>query len=430
MFKQISVQLLMLVVLLVLSACGAATPTVAPVETKAEVKTQEEVETGPVELVVWGADYGLGLKETFEKEHPNVTVVFNDMGWDQELYQNTINAIQTGDAPDVVVGESYVQRLASEGHLLPLDDDLKADLVTGTYIGGVYEGKLYAVPLFTGVFTLERNCEVITKAGLDCDTPPTNWDELLEQAKTITEQGNGDYYGYSLQGPTGWSVGGIFRLSTYLEQAGAPICKNECTEPYFNNPDTVPVLEFIRELNQYTPPGLTLNPDEGLVYTALFEGKSAYQIAGSWHPNWAKDAGCKDCRYSPLPLPEGGSPANKVVGNIVFMVLAQSKHPEMAHEWVKFIASTELQETIFAKSGRLPVSRSALTKLQPEADEATQTFIDELLNNSNLAGLPQWRIDPQRTWAVYNELLTEVLTTEKPIGDIVEEAQTKVEKIE
>ncbi len=422
----------LLVVLFILSSCGGTklattAPTAIPEHTQAE-----EAESDPIELVVWSGDYRLELKEAFEKEHPNIKVVMTDRGWDQELYQNILNAIQSGNTPDVIIGESYVQRLASEGHLLPLDDvigELKADLVAGTYKGAEYEGNLYAVPLFTGVFTLERNCEVITKAGLDCDNPPPSWDEFLEQVKMITEQGKGDYYGYSLQGPTGWSVGSIFRLAVYLGQTGAPICKNDCTKPYFNNPDTIPVLEFIRELNRYTPPGLTLNPDEGQVYTALFEGKSAYQIAGSWHPNWAKDAGCKDCRYSAVPLPEGGVPANKVVGNVVYMVLAQSKHPEVAYEWVKFIVSSEVQESVFAKSGRLPVSRSALTNLQPEVDEATQTFIDELLNNPNLAGLPQWRIDPQRTWSIYNELLMAVLTTERPIEEIVKEAQAKVEKI-
>ncbi|MDM8521115.1 extracellular solute-binding protein [Anaerolineales bacterium HSG6] len=423
----------LLVILVVLSGCGGAEPAnTAPTAKPVEEKQVEEVDSGPIELVVWSSDFGLELTEAFEKEHPNVKVIMSDMGWDQELYQNTLNAIQTGNAPDVVVGESYVQRLASEGHLLPLDEvinDLKTDLVPGTYIDSEYEGNVYSIPLFTGVFTLERNCEVVEKAGLDCNSPPTSWDELLEQAKTITEQGEGDYYGYSLQGPTGLSVGSIFRLAVYLEQAGAPICKNSCTEPYFNNPDTIAVLEFIRELNRFTPPGLTLNPDEGQVYTALFEGKSAYQIAGSWHPNWAKDAGCKDCRYSPLPFPDEGEAANKVVGNAVYMVLAQSKHPEMAYEWVKFAASPERQETVFAKSGRLPVSRSALTKLKPEVDEAVNTFIDELLNNPNLAGLPQWRIDPQRTWGVYNELLMDVLTTEKPIEEIIEEAQLNVEKI-
>lgn len=332
-----------------------------------------------------------------------------------------------------MVGENYFQQFAELGALVPLNEaitDIQDDLIPGTYQAAEYNGQIYGLSAFTGVFGFERNCAVVTAAGLDCDTAPETWDDLLNHARLITEAGNGDYYGYSLQGPVGTSVGGAFRIAVFLTQNNAPICRNNCTEPYFNNPNVIPVMEFIRQLNQYTPPGLTTNPDEGQVYSALFEGRSAYQIAGSWHPGWASDSGCEDCRYSAVPIPEGGQPASLVVGNVMYAVLAESDHTDIAIEWVKFLARPDVQELVYPTLGRLPSTRSALTNLRPDVDPATQAFIDQILENPELAVLPQWRTQPQQMWQIYNEMLTEVLTTDRPIPEILDEAQATAEAVQ
>jgi ABC-type glycerol-3-phosphate transport system substrate-binding protein len=270
---------------------------------------------------------------------------------------------------------------------------------------------------------------VITAAGLDCDTPPQTWSELLEHVKIITEQGQGNYYGYTLQGPAGFAVGSIFRIAVLLAQANAPICRDNCTSPYFDNPQTVPVLEFIRELNRYTPPGLTFNPNEARVYAALYQGRSAYQIAGSWHPVSAKSSGCDDCRYSPMPVPPNGQPANIVVGNVLYAVLKQSKHQELAIEWVKFLTRLDAQKLVYPSLGRLPATRSALSQLRPSVTPEIQVFIDELLNNPEIGILPQWRKQPDELWRIYNDMLTQVLTTERSVRELIDEAQAAAEAI-
>ncbi|MBS1251743.1 MAG: sn-glycerol-3-phosphate-binding periplasmic protein UgpB [Anaerolineales bacterium] len=412
----------------------------------ADVDTEEEA-AEPIELVVWselfvvdkmqsdptGAGrYGLYLKEQFEKEHPGVTVKFEYHGWDKELRRNLTTALQTGTAPDIVVGENFFQQYAEQGALVPLDDvidDIRDDLIPATYRAAQYQGSVYGISAFTGIFGFERNCDVVTAAGLDCDNPPETWDELLEHARLITEEGDGRYYGYTLQGPQGFEVGGVFRIAVYLAQAGASMCKDDCTYPYFNDPKAVAVMEFIRELNKYTPPGLTFNPDEGQVYTQLFHGLAAYQIAGSWHPGWAKEAGCEDCRYSPVPIPAGGEPASMVVGNVIYAVLQQSEHPGLAAEWVKFLARDDVQDLVYPVLGRLPSTRSALTRLRPKVDPANRAFIDELLNNQELGVLPQWRKDPQKLWRIYNDMLTEILTSQRPVQQIMDEAQAAADEV-
>lgn len=402
----------------------------------------------PVELVIWaepytcwhimhsdpaeGGRYGLYLKEQFEREHPGVTVIIDDQGWDEALRQNLVNAMQIGTAPDVFVGENYFQPFIEQGALLPLNDyigDIKDDLIPATYKAAQDGDTIYGVAAFTGLFGFERNCQVITSAGLECDTPPATWAELLEQVKTITERGQGNYYGYTLQGPSETSVGAVLRIAPLLAQSGATLCRKNCTEPYFNDPKAVPVMELLRELNQFTPPGLTFHPGEGDVAASVFHGRSAYQIAGSWHPSWAKDSGCEDCRYSSIPAPEHGRPASILVGNVIYAVLKSSAHPELAAEWVAFLARSDVQELVYPALGRLPSTRSALTALYDSVDPAMQVFINELLHTPELGILPQWREKPNELWGIYNQMLKEVLTSDRPVTEIMDEAQRAAEKL-
>ena len=374
--------------------------------------------------------YGLKLKEMFEAENPGYTVSIEDHDWDNNLRQAFMTSMMGGTAPDVIVSENFFKQYVELGALLPLDDyiaDIKDDLIPGTYRAAEIDGSIYGISQFTGVFGFERNCAVIEAAGQDCTNAPATWAELTESARQINEAGAGAYHGFTLQGPIADSVGSVFRVAVLTAQAGADLCQNDCSFPYFNNPNAVQVYEFLREINKYTPPGLTFEPDEGKVYTQLFEGKSAYQIAGSWHPGWAEGSGCADCRYSGVPIVEGGSPASIIVGNGIYGVTAQSKYPDQAANFVKLLASAEAQDLIYSAMGRLPTTRSGLEALRPNVSEAEQAYIDELLNNPDLGILPSWPSNPQAVWTVYNEMLTQILTTDRPVQEIMDEFQAQAE---
>lgn len=427
-------------VVLVLSSLVACQPT--PVQETAIPTEQpllvEQTQATSSDFVVWGLS---GLTEEvssymatiFEEQHPGINVVVTDEGWDEALRQNLENAILIGRPPDVVVGENYFRYFASLGQMQPLDsivEPVRDKLIPATYQGAIYQDQIYAVPILTGVFGLERNCAVITQAGLDCETPPQYWDEFLEEVRAINEAGAGEYYGFTLQGPGGTSVGAAFRLAIFHAQLDAMPCSGDlCNIPYFDNPAMIPVMEFVRELSQYTPPGLITNNNEGQVYEALFRGISSYQIAGSWHINWARETGCEDCRYSAIPYPREGHPASIIVGNVLVGAPTNSQHPELALEWLSLMLRDDVQALIYSSTGRLPVTRPVLTELRETVDTATQSFIDELLNNPSLGILPQWETNPREVWGIYNTMIEGVLTTNRPVAEIMGEAQEAVERL-
>ena len=276
------------------------------VEKQAAVPTES-----PYEVVHWAEGYMYNTDpkykpyqdaviESFKSEYPSATPKFVNMGWDEVLRQNLVTALLGGTGPDAIVGENFFQQYADLGAMAAVDDeieDIRDNLIPGTYKAAVTKGKTYGINQFTGIFGFERNPNVIEKAGLDPSTAPPTWADLLEQCKIITDAGKDQFYGYTLQGPVGFSVGGIFRVAVYLKQADAEMCKNDCTFPYFDNPNAEQVHVFLRHIDKYTAPGLTFNPDEGQVYSQLFKGISAYQICGSWHVNWAKQSGLENAMY-------------------------------------------------------------------------------------------------------------------------------------
>lgn len=456
---------LLVLVTMVLSGCAAPTPMVIEktvevkvVETKEVVKeVQVEVTptpgpAEPVELVIWGegitagqleldpasdpkAVYAHMLVEQFEKENPGITVKFENHGWDEELRQNLTNAMLAGSGPDIIVGEGFFKNYAALDALLPLDDgigDIKDNAVPGTYQGAFLNGKTYGLASFTSVFGFERNCAVIEAAGLDCSKPPETWDDLLVQAEAITKAGNGEYYGYTLQGPAGFSMGAPFRIYVYLLQSGANFAKPDAATgldyPWFNDPKAAPVYTFLRELAKSTPPGLLFEADEGKLYTQLFQGKSAYQMAGGWHVNWAKDSGCTTCQYSSVPLPKDGQPATVVVANVIYGIMKTSKHPDEAMKWIRFTQRDDVQAQVFIANGRIPTTKTGLAAVRETVDPATQAYIDTLLNSSNVKAMPQWVKNPQKVWQVYNDFLVKLFTTDTPVEALMDEAQAAAEE--
>lgn len=131
----------------------------------------------------------------------------------QGTYDDTITklkaAMQSGNMPDVCqmydVGTKF---MVDSGYVVPVEDMFET---TGYDKGTVMEvitsyysvdGKQYAMPFNVSTPMLFYNKDVFEKAGLDPDTPPATYDEVLEFSKKIVESGAAPV-GYS-QAIYGW----------------------------------------------------------------------------------------------------------------------------------------------------------------------------------------------------------------------------------
>lgn len=433
-------------------------------------------EDEPITLVIWGEPNTAGcvvdtsstwefcnyvrlLNERWSQTYPHILLQWENHGWAEELYANQIEAIRRGNSPDITVGESFMHQLVNQNLLAPLDlsEATRSNLIPATVAAVTKDDNLYGVAAFTAVFTLEVNADLLLLSGLNPNTTDLrSWDTVLHVARLITQAGNGDFYGFSILGSTPVPIASMFRAAPYIYQTGADFCNAPvCDTPTFDDPRSIAAYEWLQALYHYTPPGLAYSGDEGYVFSQLFTGVTAMQTAGSWHPSWAQGSGCENCRYLPLPLPPNGQPANVVVGNAMYAVLADSPHPAEAQLFLEWLVSDEMQTAVFwtGVGGRLPTTYSAMQLLADvsQGDTASvpdfyiqqmgrpiesapaeaflyRVFIDELLNG-NVRTLPLWADHAVELNTLWNEMFREILTTERPIPEILDDYQAQAEAI-
>lgn len=450
---------------LVLAACQPKVVEVEKVVTQEVVKEVEKVvkETivvekevqapeptrGPVDLVAWSLSlmdpdaavwkpYQDSVHQIMADVLPDVTVTFKDMGWEETLRQNLVTGLLGGTAPDIIVGESLIKPYARMGAYLPLDDPLaeagiRDNLIPATYENAVADGKMYGVSLLTSVMAFVCNPNVVEKAGLDPSEWPTTWSQFLERIAAITQAGNNEFFGLAMLGPVGYVVGGALRWNALARTAGATMCKNDCNDPHFDDPKLEGVLAFVREINRYTPPGLTWNPAQAQVDQSVYKGTCAYGWAANQHYQFAKEHKIEDIiQYEAIPIPdEGGINATITVANVLVQVLSGTKHPHESVEFIKILTRDEVTDHIYVCSnGRSPSTYSGLARTLPKIVPQHKVFFEILdgTRGAQIGILPQWPKATDKVWTAFNEMMTKLLSTEDSIPALQSEAQANAEK--
>jgi ABC-type glycerol-3-phosphate transport system substrate-binding protein len=162
-------------------------------------------------------------------------------------------AIAGGEPPDAVrLGGPAVNSLfITNGHAAALDDwDPKIgtyDWLPGAQKAVTRNGKMYAMPVNSGVQALIYNKDVYQKAGLDPEKPPATLDQLLEVAGKISAGGGGQVWGhYTLTAPT--SQTGSDYFPTILWAFGGKEISEDGTKVVFNSPEGVEALGWYKQL--------------------------------------------------------------------------------------------------------------------------------------------------------------------------------------
>src|SRR4030043_653438 len=136
------------------------------------------------------------IKDTiarFNQAYPGVTVNWEDH---QATFQDDLKAsFAAGNAPDVInlsVSEGWVSDYASQGLLLPLDDQVPQS-VKDLYFPGLWNEQLidgvnYQFPWYQGINVYLINHQIYDQTGLTIDDFPKNLTELPATcASTSTE---------------------------------------------------------------------------------------------------------------------------------------------------------------------------------------------------------------------------------------------------
>lgn len=280
------------------------------------------------------------LIKEFEELHPNVKIILVQSPVEKQWLKLSVMA-ESGVTPDVIdLACNFMGSAISNGWLLSLDKYVtekdKEVIIKGALDGASMDGKLYGWPFYGGVYVTYYNKKLVIEAGLDPNNPPQTLDEFLDW--TLKLNNPPTVYGYAGV----WSSKTCFRhYLGYLFANGAEFLNADNTKCLLDQPAAIETLRFWTDLfTKYNavPPGPT-------TYQYNEETQAfAYQVAASMtNAYWAIPKVLDDNPEMEGNIIIGPMPYNKKPATFVQLnyqaIGANSKNPEMAFEFMKFLTT-------------------------------------------------------------------------------------------
>ena len=131
--------------------------------------------------------------EAFEEENPDIEVEIMYESWAGWI-QTYATYFEADTQPDVIFWwDNKLYDSSANPHLVDLSSYISDELIERIPesvwdLVDTGEDALYYIPSSVDTFVLFYNKDLFTEAGLDPNSPPTTWDELLNCAKTIYEK--------------------------------------------------------------------------------------------------------------------------------------------------------------------------------------------------------------------------------------------------
>ncbi len=366
----------------------AATEAPKPAATEAPAPAATEAAPEPITIQFWS---GLGspdnvpmaqmVKEFNETNPYGITIEETELDWGT-LYSKIVLDSKAGNPPDVsTMHQTNILQNVSLGILQPVDDLAKQyeltgdDFVETAWQGTQVDGKRYAIPLDLHPLGLYYNVKAFEEAGLDPNKPPTNKAELLDYAKKLTVDKNGDgtpdQYGLAM----GYSGGVPFRtwMSLVWQNKGQDILNGDRTKAAFNTPQAIDALQFLHDLvyvEKVTPQG-EQDPDDDFM-----KGNVAMVISGPWAMgDYNKIEGLQyKTTMIPVIYDQPGAWGNS--HTFVFPANVDPQKTEAAMKFVKWMSDHNFEWS--KNSGHQPVRKSILASEEFKKLENWQAFANTL----------------------------------------------------
>ena len=252
-----------------------------------------------------------------------------------------------------------------------------------------YNGHPYSVPYGLDAYSLFYRTDLLEAEGLE---PPETWDELLEVAKALTKDtdgdGNIDQWGLAMNGISG-QVYNTFSFANLILSNGGEFV-DEKGYPMFNSEEGVEALQFFSDMkNVYgvLPPDITTY-DNNEVHEGFYSGKFAMVI--HWPYTYGRQYGTPyegKIGYAAIPCSEGN--ASKTTLNAwAFGIPMNSENKELAWDLLKYLISTESGAFEFSNRSDWPFRRSAYELAETEYDIpedylAYSDFLFEVANTNS-----------------------------------------------
>lgn len=367
-----------------LTACGGGKSAGGSAATGAATAAATAYDGPEVSLQFWngftGGD-GAFMKKLVDKfvaEHSNIKISVQTMQW-ADYYTKLPTAVLAGKGPDVAI--MHVDSVATNAVrkiIQPLDDVAKAlnlsegDFAPVPWKAGIFNGARYSIPLDVHPLGFFYNKDVMAKAGLDAEKPPTNHDEYMAALDALKGKGIQGHWASPFLFTGGLSV------QTLIHQFGSSLYNEDGTKATYNDEGSIKALTWFQDLVKkgYSPAKVGQDAD----FLALQNGQNAFNWNGIWSINTLKEKA--DLKWGVAPIPQIGDKKAAWAGSHQFVLPVQKSPDANKEKAAKVFLNWISQQSIeWAKGGQVPARNSVrdsaeFKALKEQSSLATQ--IDDL----------------------------------------------------
>ncbi|MBB6634098.1 ABC transporter substrate-binding protein [Cohnella thailandensis] len=324
------------------------------------------------------------MANQFAAQHPNVKIEFVGIPFG-DIKQQTFVMASSGNAPDIIqTFTASFPTYAASDIVRPLDDllgqDYINDLLPSYKEDYTYDGKLMGVPWAPSPYVLYWNKELFKKAGLP-DRAPQTYDEMLEFAGKISK----------LKTDSGEQVYGLGEATEKLPINGMIALRNIYSfngsvfdadgKVNVNTPEVIATLKYYQDIvkDGLSPQGAKLKDLRNLfsigrlgMYADGYYGRKVFQ-------NLSGKGEAFDSVWGVSLIPANKTGESVSIGEAHGLVISKdSKHPEMAAEFIKFLTDRDMIKLYHDNSDVMSARQSIGVLPEFNATDFDKTLNDQM----------------------------------------------------
>jgi len=319
-----------------------------------------------------------GLVADFQKENPDIKVNAIYAGNYNDARVKALAALQSGQPAQTSVMFSIdIYELIEQGSIVAFDDvvqtaDDKAWL-EGFYPAlmenGKYQGKTWGIPFQRSTIVMYYNKDAFRAAGLDPESPPATWEELVAAGKKLTQKSGDNVTQWGVMIPsTGYPY---WMFGALAMQNGQVLMNADGNQTYFDAPATVEALEFWKDLGDkhgVMPAGAI---EWGTLRQNFLEGKTAIMWHSTGNLTAVKEKATFDFGVAMLP---GNKRRGTPTGGGNFYIFEKTSPEERAAvlRLIKFLTQPSRTAEWSIKTGYLGTRPDAYAT--PELEQYVKEF--------------------------------------------------------
>lgn len=393
------------------NAGSSATAQVSSVAAESTQQAENSAEITNMTLILRGGSYAEVIKQAlpeFEESH-NCKIEVLEMSFDDLHTGIALDAANaTGTYELCMVDGSWMAEFTENNVLTNLSEmgySFDEDIIPNTTKICMVGEDIYLAPYFGNVTVMLYNKANVEAAGYKPEDI-TTLEDMLTVAKASKEAG---VNGFAYRGDTGDNIVSDF-LPILLAHGGWVVDENN--QPTVNTPEFTEAVNYYLEL---IGTGAAMSKDD---VTASVDNGSA-TLAIGW-PGWYVPKADSAANYmvSPSTAKKGGEAYNtSEYGTWTIGIPANSPHPDLALELLKYIMDPEVQLESVANGG-VPCRYSCLTNEEVLKEYPhLETVCKALENGVYRPAIAEWTEFTNILGAEMGNIMAGTKTVEQGLGD-------------